>query len=44
VEVHEKYGSAVRDLFVANGYKNVELKQDLQGKERLVRASISQKN
>ena len=38
VEVHEKYGKDVQSLFDEAGYKNVELKKDMQGKDRMVKA------
>ena len=39
VEIHEEYGKAVADLFFTNGFTKVELRKDLQGRERMVRAS-----
>lgn len=38
VEIHESFGTAVKDLFLQQGYSNVELKKDMQGKDRMVRA------
>lgn len=38
-EIHEDQGDAVVKLFSAQGYR-CELKKDMQGKERMVRASI----
>jgi len=37
-EIHEEKGSDVCDLLARLGFKNVQLKMDLQGKERMVRA------
>jgi release factor glutamine methyltransferase len=36
VEVHEKFASGVSEIFNLNGYKEVTIKKDLQGKERSV--------
>jgi release factor glutamine methyltransferase len=38
VEIHENLGEKVKNLFRVKGYKSVELKKDLQGKDRMVRA------
>jgi len=37
LEIHEEYGSEVVKLFKAEGYTNVELKEDMQGKDRMVK-------
>ena len=39
VEVHESYGKKVQALFEKSGFKKVELKKDMQGKDRLVMAT-----
>lgn len=39
VEIHEDLGDKVENLFRAKGYDSIELKKDMQGKERMVRAS-----
>jgi len=39
LEVHEDYGEAVKDVFLSAGYLSVEIKKDMQGKERMVKAS-----
>lgn len=39
VEIHEHMGNNVRELFIQKGFKNIELRKDLQGKERMVKAS-----
>jgi release factor glutamine methyltransferase len=39
VEIHENLGNKVENLFRAKGYDSIEIKKDLQGKERMVRAS-----
>jgi len=38
VEVHEHLGKRVKNLFQAKGYEAVWIKQDLQGKDRMVTA------
>lgn len=42
VEIHEDTGLLVSRLFKNEGYINVELKQDMQGKDRMVRAQAKQ--
>ena len=37
-EIHENLGEQIRDLFLLEGYQAVELKKDLQGKDRIVKA------
>jgi release factor glutamine methyltransferase len=37
-EIYEDLGKAVVDLFEQHGYKNVQLKKDMQGKDRMVKA------
>lgn len=39
LEIHEDLGAAVTDLFRAEGYATVELRKDMQGKDRMVRVS-----
>lgn len=39
VETHESLAQEVAQLFVQNGLKEVSVKKDLQGKERMVKAS-----
>jgi len=39
LEIHENLGEAVTTLFRNVGYENVELKKDMQGKDRMVKAS-----
>lgn len=36
-EINEKYGLGMVHLMEKNGYKNVDLKEDLQGKNRMIR-------
>ena len=38
-EIHEDHANDVVTLFQTDGYKNVEVKKDMQGKERMVRVS-----
>lgn len=40
VEIHEDLGSAVCDLFTGKGLTQVELRKDMQGKARMVKAQI----
>jgi release factor glutamine methyltransferase len=37
-EIHENLGELVKNSFLSKGYHSVELKKDLQGKERMVKA------
>lgn len=39
VEINERYGEAVSELFTAAGYKNVQIVKDLSGKDRIVRGT-----
>ncbi|RYY97120.1 MAG: peptide chain release factor N(5)-glutamine methyltransferase [Chitinophagaceae bacterium] len=39
LEIHEELGAAVVDLFRGAGYANVELRKDMQGKDRMLRVS-----
>lgn len=36
-EIHESYGQATKTLLEAEGFSDVQLKQDLQGKDRMVK-------
>ena len=38
VEINQRFGREVTELFLADGYGNVELRQDLFGRDRMVRA------
>lgn len=38
MEIHEETGNEVMNYFKENGYRNVELKKDMQGKDRMIRA------
>lgn len=38
MEIHEALGQDVIYLFKQNGYTNIELRKDMQGKERMIRA------
>ena len=40
VEIHESLGAAVVQLFRSRGYSSVELKKDMQGKDRMVRVGL----
>lgn len=39
-EIHEKYGKATAELLENQGYRQVSVFQDLQGKDRMVRAIV----
>ena len=41
LEVHEKYGKKVRDLLRAQDFSKVELRRDINAKERMVKATHS---
>jgi len=38
-EIHENLGQAVRELLLGLGARVVELRQDLQGKDRMIKAT-----
>jgi release factor glutamine methyltransferase len=38
LEVHEKFGSRVIDLLQENGFHGAELRQDINGKDRMIKA------
>lgn len=40
VEIHERYGREVRDLFAGYGWRNVEVREDVSGKSRVVLAVL----
>ena len=39
-EIHERYADEVQSLLVEMGYSNIEVRQDAQGKERMVRGVL----
>jgi protein-(glutamine-N5) methyltransferase, release factor-specific len=39
VEIHEDWGQQTKALFEGKGFKDVELRKDMQGKHRMVRAT-----
>jgi release factor glutamine methyltransferase len=39
VEIHEELSIAVKALFSRKGFKKIEVKKDLQGKDRMIKAS-----
>jgi release factor glutamine methyltransferase len=41
VEVNERYGNEVRQLFQSNGFEDVQVVQDLFGKDRIVKGILS---
>lgn len=40
-EINENFGADVRELFQKNGYQNIDLRQDLSGKDRMISAEKS---
>lgn len=42
LEIHEELGDAVVNLFATEGYRHVEIRKDMQGKNRMVRAAKEQ--
>jgi release factor glutamine methyltransferase len=40
VEINESLGDQVKNLFQSKGYSSVELKKDLQGKDRMIKVSL----
>jgi release factor glutamine methyltransferase len=38
-EIHEDLGESTRQLFLSHGFHHVELKKDMQGKDRMVKAT-----
>ena len=41
LEIHEDLGTKAVRLFQEEGYKSIELRKDMQGKDRMVRASLN---
>lgn len=37
-EIHENFGEQVKDLLLSKGYDAVQLKKDMQGKDRMIKA------
>ena len=37
LEAHEDYGTDVKNLFLSEGYLSIEIKKDMQGKERMIK-------
>lgn len=37
LEIHERMADRIKELFAGYGYKRIELRQDLQGKDRMVK-------
>ncbi len=40
MEIHEGMGKVIVKLFIDEGYKNVEIKKDMQGKDRMVKVTL----
>lgn len=40
VEINEHLGEDVKNIFISKEYKTVELKKDMQGKDRMIKAAI----
>ncbi len=41
LEIHESYGCEIMEVLKDSGFTNIELRQDLQGKDRMVKAILS---
>ena len=41
LEIHESYGAEIIEVLKDSGFTNIELRQDLQGKDRMVKAVLS---
>jgi release factor glutamine methyltransferase len=39
VEIHEDLGETIKDLFLSEGYQTIQLKKDLQQKDRMIKAT-----
>jgi len=39
VEIHEDFSDRVKNIFLLNGHRSVEIKKDLQGKDRMIKVS-----
>ena len=39
-EINESYGNEIVELLAGNGFKNIELRKDMSGRERMVKAAI----
>ena len=40
LEINESFGNEVADMLTAKGYANVELRKDMQGKDRMVKGEV----
>jgi release factor glutamine methyltransferase len=40
VEIHEDLSSAARELFSSKGFSGIEIKKDMQGKDRMIKATM----
>ena len=40
-EINERFGNETADLLALKGFKNIVLKKDINGKERMIRAELS---
>ena len=40
VEIHESFSGQVKDLFAARGFSSIEIKKDIHGKDRLIKATL----
>lgn len=39
-EIHERFGTETKNMLKEKGFKSIELRKDMQGKNRMVRASV----
>lgn len=42
-EINESLGKEVKELLLQNGYSNIELRKDMQGKDRMIKATLLNK-
>ena len=39
-EINEVYGREIAEMLTANGFRNIEAKKDMQGKDRMIKAAL----
>ena len=39
-EINEAYGKETSEMLTAKGYQNIELRKDMQGKDRMIKAVL----
>ena len=40
LEIHEDYAQEIKDIAIQNNFKNVEIRKDLQGKNRMLKCGF----